>query len=331
MLLVRRSFVAALLCFFALGAASWLFTQHNWRANFHIPEVRIGVSLTPLASPFLIAEHLGLFEKHGLKVSLFPCASSMACTQLMLSRDVEYATASDSVVMFQSFEQSGLALLVSFVESDNDLKLLALSPSNISEVSQLEGKRVGVVKGSASEFYFDSVLIANNHKSLDVEKVYFQPHELVPALLSFRVDAISAWEPMGYKADLQSTSTVKNLGTLGIYQHSFNLLSTTPYLEFAGQEPVYLLKALDEAVEWINTYPDEASRVIAKRLNIPLNQVKWSWEDYVFRLSLGNSLLSNLQLQARWAQAEGLVGGAQPDFRRLLFTQPYQQIVALRD
>ena len=331
MVLVRRSFVAALLCSIVLGAAIWLFTQYNWRANYHIPEVRIGVSLTPLASPFLIAEHLGLFEKHGLKVSLFPCASSMACTQLMLSRDVEYATASESVVMFQSFEQTGLALLVSFVESDNDLKLLALSPSNIDEVSQLEGKRVGLVKGSASEFYFDSVLIANNHKALDVERVYLQPHELVPALLSFSVEAISAWEPMGYKADIQSTSTLRNLGTPGIYQHSFNLLSTTPYLEFAGHEPVYLLKALDEAVEWINTYPDEASRLIAKRLNIPLNQVKWSWEDYVFRLSLGNALLSNLQLQARWAVEEGLVDEDQPDFRKLFFTQPYKQIVDLRD
>ena len=331
MSLIRRSYVAVLLCLVITGAAIWSVNQHNVQSNIEVPEVKIAVSLTPLASPFLIAEQLGLFEKQGLKVSLFPCASSMACTQLMLNRDVEYATASDSVVMFQSFKQSGLALLVSFVESDNDLKLLALSPSNISEVSQLEGKRVGVVKGSASEFYFDSVLIANNHKALDVEKVYLQPHELVPALLSFRVDAISAWEPMGYKADLQSTSTVKNLGTLGIYQHSFNLLSSTPYLEFAGQEPVYLLKALDEAVEWINAYPDEASRLIAKRLNIPLNQVKWSWEDYVFRLSLGNSLLSNLQLQARWAQAEGLVGDEQPDFRGLLFTQPYQQIVALRD
>ncbi|MBU2897447.1 ABC transporter substrate-binding protein [Vibrio hepatarius] len=331
MLPVRRSFVAALLCIVTFVAAILGLDQFNWRKNTHMHEVRVGVSLTPLASPFLIAEHLGLFKEHGLKVSLFPCASSTACTQLMLSRDVEYATASESVVMFQSFEQSNLALLVSFVESDNDLKLLSLSPSDINQISQLAGKRVGVVKGSASEFYFDSVLIANNQKALNIEKVYLQPHELVPALLSFSVEAISAWEPMGYKADIQSTSEVKNLGTPGIYQHSFNLLSTETYLEFAGQEPVHLLKALDEAVEWINANPDAASRLIAKRLNIPLNQVKWSWEDYVFRLSLGNSLLSNLQLQARWALKEGLVSKEQPDFRELFFTQPYQQIIALRD
>ncbi|GLT18311.1 ABC transporter substrate-binding protein [Vibrio zhanjiangensis] len=323
--------MAALLCVIAFIAATLSFSQHIWHKDSPIPEIRVGVSLTPLASPFLVAEHLGLFEEHGLNVVLFPCASGTACTQLMLSRDVEYATASESVVMYQSFNQSDLALLVSFVESDNDLKLLTLTPTGISEVGQLEDKRVGVVKGSASEFYFDSVLVANNYKALNVEKVYLQPHELVPALLSFSVDAISAWEPMGYKADIQSASTVRNLGTPGIYQHSFNLLSTAPYLEFAGQEPVHLLNALDEAVDWINAHPDEASRLIAKRLNIPLNQVKWSWEDYVFRLSLGNSLLSNLQLQARWALKEGLVKNQQPDFRELFYEQPFQQITALRD
>ncbi|MDN3611944.1 ABC transporter substrate-binding protein [Vibrio ostreicida] len=296
-----------------------------------ITKVRVGVTLTPLAAPFLIAERLGLFEQFGLDITLYPCASGISCTQLMLNRDVEYATASESVVMFQSFERNDLALLVSFVESNNDVKLLTLSPSGVEGVRGLEGKRVGVVKGSASEFYFDSVLIINGLKRLNVDKVYLQPHELLPALLSYRVDAISAWEPLGYKADMLSAAPVHNLGTPGIYQQSFNLLSTLSHLEFAGDEARRLLQALDAAVEWINTHPEQALRIITHRLNIPLNQVQWSWQDYVFRLSLGNSLLSNLQLQARWAHESGLVTSDPPDFRDVFFPLPYQQIVALRE
>lgn len=329
--LVKRNLMALGLGSLLIGVAALFASQYESRNKTNDTKIRVGVSLTPLASPFLIAEHLGLFDDYDLDVTLYPCASGIACTQLMLNRDVEYATASESVVMFQSFERNDLALLVSFVESDNDLKLLTLNPSEIGDVGALQGKKVGVVKGSASEFYFDSVLIANNLKTLNVEKVYLQPHELVPALLSYRVEAISAWEPMGYKADILSAAEVSNLGTPGIYQQSFNLLSTTPYLEFAGNEPTQLLGALDEAVEWINANPDKALGIITKRLNIPANQVKWSWEDYVFRLSLGNSLLSNLQLQARWAVESGLVGSEQPDFRDLFFTQPYQQIIALRE
>lgn len=152
--------------------------------------VTIAVSRTPLSAPFLVAEKLGFFKQQGLNVSLIPCDGGVACTKMMIDGEVEYATASESVVMFQSFKHNDVALLVSFVETDNDLKLLTLEPSNINSVADLDSKRVGVVKGSASEFYFDSVLIANNLKNLNIEKVYLSPQEMVPALfvLSSRCD-----------------------------------------------------------------------------------------------------------------------------------------------
>ncbi|KLN63441.1 MULTISPECIES: ABC transporter substrate-binding protein [Vibrio] len=294
-------------------------------------QIKIGVSLTPLSSPFLIAEQLGLFKHFDLDVTLYPCSSGVACTQLMLDRSVDYATASESVVMFQSFARDDVSLLVSFVESDNDLKLLTLNPVNIQNVSDLDGKRVGIVKGTASEFYFDSVLISNSAQQIEIEKIYLQPHELVPALLSYRVEAISAWEPMGFEADLLSVAEVSNLGNKGVYQLSYNLITRAPYLEFVGDEPVRLLRALDMAIEWINNNPDRALSIIAQRLDIPLSQVEWSWDDYLFRLSLGNSLLSNLQLQSRWAIENGLVANSPPDFREVFYTYPYQQAVSLRD
>jgi len=316
----------------ALCAVAWgLFKKHNKMQYQPSSKIKIGVSLTPLSSPFLIAEQLGIFKEFNLDVTLYPCSSGAACTELMIERNVDYATASESVVMFQSFERDDLSLLASFVESDNDLKLLTLVPFKIGGVKDLAGRRVGVVKGTASEFYLDSVLISNNVEKQLIEKVYMQPHELVPALLSYRVEAISAWEPMGFQADLLSVAEVTNLGVKGIYQLSFNLISRSPYLEFVGDEPVRLLQALDMAIEWINTNPDEALKMIASRLDIPHNQVEWSWEDYLFRLSLGNSLLSNLQLQARWAIANELVSADPPDFRQVFYNYPYQQLIAQRD
>ncbi|WP_253825784.1 ABC transporter substrate-binding protein [Vibrio sp. RE86] len=294
-------------------------------------QIKIGVSLTPLSSPFLIAEQLGIFEEFNLDVTLFPCSSGAACTELMIERNVDYATASESVVMFQSFKRDDLSLLASFVESDNDLKLLTLLPFKIDTVSDLGGRKVGVVKGTASEFYLDSVLISNNVEKRSIQKIYMQPNELVPALLSYRVDAISAWEPMGFQADLLSVAEVTNLGAKGIYQLSFNLVSRSPYLEFVGDEPIRLLQALEVAIDWINSNPNQALTMIAARLDIPLNQVEWSWEDYLFRLSLGNSLLSNLQLQSRWAIDSGLVENSPPDFREVFYSYPYQQVVALRE
>ncbi|KGY13265.1 taurine-binding protein [Vibrio tubiashii] len=313
------------------GVAAYAVFDFSAKKTNSSSQIKIAVSLTPLSSPFFVADQLGIFKHLGLDITLYPCSSGAACTQLMIDRTVDYATASESVLMFQSFERDDLSLLVSFVESDNDLKLLTLKPNHIRTVLDLVGKKVGVIKGTASEFYLDSVLLSQRAEKNAIEKVYLLPHEMVPALLSFRVDAISAWEPMGYEADLLSVAEVSNLGTKGVYQLSFNLITRSPYLEFVGDEPVRLLRALDMAIEWINSHPKRSISLVAQRLDIPLNQVKWSWEDYLFRLSLGNSLLSNLQLQSRWAIENDLVKGTPPDFRQIFYTYPYQQAVALRD
>ncbi len=70
--------------------------------------VTIAVSRTPLSAPFLVAEKLGFFKQQGLNVSLMPCDGGVACTKMMIDREVEYATASESVVMYQSLSTTML-------------------------------------------------------------------------------------------------------------------------------------------------------------------------------------------------------------------------------
>ncbi|WP_181388392.1 ABC transporter substrate-binding protein [Vibrio albus] len=285
--------------------------------------VRIGISLTPLSSPFLIAEHLQLFRENNINLSYVTCLGGVKCTNLLKKGKVDYATASESVVMFNSFTDDDLALVVSFVESANDLKLLTLSSSGVYSVNDLRGKKVGVVKASASEFYFDTMLIVNKLKDMPVTKVYLAPEELVHQLISFQVDAVSIWEPYGYRAHLQAGSDVVNLGIPGIYQLSFNLLSYKSYLQSRNDQTGQIIQVLGRAIDWIHTHPEQAKQIVAEKLNIPLNELEWSWNDYVFRLSLGSSLLSNLQLQARWALERGLVEGELPDWRSVIYRQPF--------
>ncbi|ASG00068.1 ABC transporter substrate-binding protein [Vibrio anguillarum] len=289
--------------------------------------VRIAVSQTPLSSSFIIADSLGFFEQQGVNVELVPCSGGVACSQALFSGNVDYATASESVVMFKLFQRNDFALLTSFVESDNDLKLLTLERLGMVNLSDLEGKKVGIVKASASEFYFDSLLIASDLKEMAVEKVYLPPEALNDSLFSSQVDAISVWEPYGYKTETSAPSDVLNLGLSGIYHLSFNLLSMKATVEEAHDEIVAILRALKEANEWINLNPEQSREVIAQALNIPLPQLEWSWNDYVFRLSLGNALLSNLQLQARWAIEAGMVTGDKPDFRTVLASKPIEEVL----
>ncbi len=292
--------------------------------------VTIAVSQTPLSAPFLIAWKKKMFENRGVKVILANCMGGVACAQMLFDGKADFATASESVAMFESFYHSDIRLVTSFVESDNDLKLLTLDNQDIRELKDLHGKTVGVVAASASEFYFDSLLIANNMTDLDYTKVYMQPQELVDALFSFQVDAISIWEPYGYKTTISSASKVTNLGLPGIYQLSFNLISRTQVVNQRMEEMQRMLLALNDAIYWLQNNPEEAQLLVGQYLDVQPNQLKWSWDDYLFRLSLGNALLSNLQLQARWAKEKGLVTGGQPDYRLLFASEPLEQALNTR-
>ncbi len=312
--------VSFMILFFA-----WVVVNYDDVNSTEVTTIKVGVSQTPLSAPFIIAEELGLLSHEALNIKLVPCFGGVECTILLVNGEVKYATASESVVMFESFKGNDIALLTSFVSSDGDVKLLTPSVLNINHVSDLKDKRIGVVKASSSEFYLDSVLSANNQKHLDFEKVYLNATHMVSALQNSQVDAISVWEPFGYQAHIEFNSQVNDLGIKGVYELSFNLISLQQYFGSSDDEALIIIDVLGRAIEWINHHPDEAISILSRYLDVKPEQLLWSWNYYVFRLSLGNSLLHSIQLQSRWARDEGLVEGDEPNFRSVLYSTPFDK------
>lgn len=73
--------------------------------------------------------------------------------------------------------------------------ILVGADSEIKEVSQLAGKKIGLVVGSIAQNYI-SVLLENNGLQLsDVELINLSPGEQQQALETKAVDAVATWEP----------------------------------------------------------------------------------------------------------------------------------------
>ena len=288
----------------------------------NVVPITIAVSITPLSSPFIIAEKLSLFDKYNVRVKLLPTRGGHECFKLMINGGVDLATSSESVVMFNSFLRTDFSVLASFAESDNDLKVLTLKRSSISEPHLLSGKKVGMVKSSASEFFIDSYMIITGNNEVDFNRVYMEPNNLGPALLSGEVDAVSSWEPLGYQLNKEYGDEISQFKTKGIYNLSFNLIAKKSSVEVNLEQYVKILAAIDEAQTYITSHPIEAKRMISDYLNLSFSELEWGWDDYIFRLSLSNVLLSNLQVQARWAIATGAASEqGMPDFRLLIDNQ----------
>jgi ABC-type nitrate/sulfonate/bicarbonate transport system substrate-binding protein len=322
------------ICFFIFIITSIISCEQRTHQSTKISptykaSIKIAVSSTPLSSPVFIAKQLGYFEANGVNVELVKYDSGVKCFNALNDKQVDLATASETVVMFNSFKQSNFSVLTSFVESDNDLKLLSLTPQKYHRLNNLQHARIGIVKDSASEFFFDSLLIMYNKTAQPITRVYLRSDELIPALLNNEVDIISAWEPLSYLLTQQVTSDTSVINSRGLYHLSFNLIELKE-TTLSTTERLAILKSISDATDYIHTNPELAQQNISRILNIDPSQLRYSWNDYTFRLSLSNALFSNIQTQSQWAIDNQLVDEKNSvDFRQIFDRKLFETFMSL--
>ncbi|QSX35306.1 ABC transporter substrate-binding protein [Shewanella avicenniae] len=307
-----------LLVFALLGLVLLVLGQTRTSISEFIPAERtfkIGVSMTPLSSPVIIADRLGYFADEKLEVLLEPYKGGNACFEALIRFDVDLATSSDSVMMFNSFKRNDFVALASIAQSDNDVKIMMRADGDIDSLEDIAGKKIAIVKGSASEYFFDMLMMLHNLHTTTVN-IDLPPNEQGAALMARAVDVISIWEPYSYHLQQNYPGQVKTLDTQGYYTLSFNLIARKPDNMEYQKEHFRILRALQRAIEYIHSNPQQAQVIIAEYLNVPRMQVAGLWSDYLFRLSLDNTLVSTLNAQARWAIYKGFTEQEElPDYR----------------
>lgn len=302
----------------------FLFTEKD--AVTSHPEIRIAASRTPLSAPLIIAQENGYFAAHGVNISLKMVHGGVNCMKMLLKGEVEFATSSDSVVMFSRFERQDFGVLASFAESDNDIKIMALSDRKSLPLSAVENSRVGVVKDSASEFFVDAYLTMEGLNTRNVEKVAYQPQHLGEALFNKEVDYISLWEPYHYTLSKEYPERVFHFDTRGINNLHFLLVHRNDEqgrMTVPKESAEKIMDALSQANQFIYRQPELAKKIVAEQLAIPKEQLVSLWPDYTFRLSLNDAMYLSLSMQANWAIASSKVSqDTQPDYRDLFVHSP---------
>ncbi|QYK03576.1 ABC transporter substrate-binding protein [Shewanella zhangzhouensis] len=287
----------------------------------------IAVSATPLSSPVIVAEKKGLFKKHGLKVQLKLLQGGHRCFDALIKNEVDLATSSESVVMYNAFKRNDFSVITSFVTSDNDVKIIVRKDSGITSLTDISGHSVGMVKGTASEYFFNSALLLNGVENALISARFMAPEELGKALLDKQLDAVALWEPYASELMQLLKSNGHQISTKGLYRLSFNLLSMRGDILSKQETHVRVLRALDDAIASIIASPEEAKQLVSAYLNVPLPEIEDYWADYHFHLGLDKTLQLELLSQAHWAIDSGYVDQSQaPDFRDFIDKSALSQI-----
>lgn len=283
--------------------------------------LRIGVSETLLSLPLYVAQSEGFFDKRGVSVEFVNCVGGNRCLRNMLAGDTELSTATELPVVFNSFNHDNFAILASFVSASNDLKLVSRTEENITDPGKLRGKNLGYVKGSASQYVLDLVLVYNGIDPNTVTLRQITPESALNALAKGEVDALCIWEPFVSRIQQQLGAEAQLVPIPKLYTETFNLIAMQSAIQTRPKELERVLLALKDSTQFIQANPDKAKALAAKRLNVPTELIERIFDDYRFRLSLNRSLGRTMEGQARWAIREGHVSTdqPQPNYTRFVF------------
>jgi NitT/TauT family transport system substrate-binding protein len=287
----------------------------------------IAVSRSPLSLPLYVAQEQGYFALEKVELTFIECVGGHRCLRNMLEGRAELATASELPVVFNSFERTDYAIIGTFASTSDDIKLIVATPPGATSRSPLEGKRIGVVAGSASQYFLDLHLLTIGLDPRALTMVALQPEEMSGSITSGQVDAIAIWEPYGYLAVKALGGRGQVVPGAGRYVSTFNLIAQRRLLGHRDVALTGVLRAVERAEQFIQQRPDEAQAILRRRLQVDQAFVDWVWPGLGFRLGLEQSLLSTMESQARWALREGHVKGkTSPNFLFLLHTAPLRAI-----
>lgn len=296
------------------AAGAFVFFFWSWAVCTAIPagaeekkRVTVAMSVTPLSAPIIIAKNKGYFAKNGLDVTTKDYIGGVRSITAVFEGKADIATASEAVVMFNSFKRSDFAIVCTFVASDNDVKIITRKDSGIRTVRDLAGRRVGTVTGASSQFFLDETLLLAGVDNSRVDVVHFNPEDSPSSLARRDVDASVIWEPLAYLTKRKLGDQAVEVPHDKTYRETFNAVILQNY---AARNPDILerfVRALVQATEFIQAHPKQSQRIVAARINSDIEFIAAVWGDFEFGISLHQWLLTTLEKEARWAIGRRLV------------------------
>lgn len=252
-------------------------------------EIKINIGYTSIVPtlPIFVALENGYFVEEGLDVYATQFDISNQLAKAMLNGDVDLAGAiSTSVIITleQKFPNSFKIIADNTLSSKHPItQIVVMNDSNINNITDLEGKKLGVFPGSTSLIHTRIAFEDMLGKDLDMEYVQILPNLWLESLSTGGVDAILTYEPFTTLILIQRKGKVLYDGPYE--KHIMDNLPggvtiiPTKLTEENPEAADKLKKAIKKAIEYINSNEEDARLIltkympmteeVARRMNLP--------------------------------------------------------------
>ena len=264
----------------------------------HLESLTLGIpDSKELSALIWIAEDRGYFDERRLKINVKSSESGLATTKDLLTGTVDLGTCAEVVAARRILERTGLRIITSLCKFDI-VKLVARRDHGISQISDIRHKRIGILRGSTTEYCLDLLMVMQNIPYQEVEKVDLSPSEQVKALSKGEVDAVITWEPFISELSNKLGTNAVSLSAQGGQSFYWLLLGTEDTIKKRMHAIKDFLSALASAEEYTKNHNEEAERIVARKLGY--QHVGSMWKESQFKMDLGRPLILAMEAEMRW-------------------------------
>lgn len=281
----------------------------------------------PGSAPVYVAAEKGFFAAEGLDVTLEEYVSGHIALADMLAGDADLATASDVPISKAALEDADFSVIATLSRISRSQELITRKSSGIVTMSDLAGRRVGVTKGTAADFYLHVSMVMSFMETGSIEQVDIEADKVADALLTAQVDAVSTWAPHTLALHESLGDDAMVVETADIYRMTWNLVSSRELVTERPETVVALLRALRNAEDFILDHPAEARSTVVRTTGTDAALLEEQWDRYQVKMTLDQGLVVSLEDQARWAlESSGQMRTSPPEMMRFLYTDALQAV-----
>jgi taurine transport system substrate-binding protein len=311
--------------------------------------IRIGWQPTLNGARYFVAQHAGLFAKHGLNVQTikFTAGPPFFAAFQSKSIDVGFMGTPPAVVGIAQGVPMSIFAIENWAWGSEGLIARQGSGINALTAADLRGKRIATARGSSGDYALQTALAKVGLTVSDIKFIDLAVPALIPAFTRGDIDAGWYWQPWQSEMIEAGGKQITTDGQLGIVV-GIVWVGQTDWLAANGPVVQQLLAAINEATPIIARDPEKAAAYIAEDLGVKQSlalevltkQASWptmqqSWADN-YALSINPSalranrgLMDALIRQAKFQKGEGTLSSV-PDFMKSIDTKSVAEFIGAK-
>lgn len=268
--------------------------------------VVIGISPSLTATLSIIAKEQGYFNEQGVDVQLRVIESGSKAVAMMMNGQIDISESSVFGLVSNSFIRKDFSIFTQLSISGNDNMIVARRDRGIKTISDLKGKKVGVLKVGFPHYVLDLMLLNAGIDSGKIQLVYGEPDQLCKMLVSGVLDAVCVYGGWIDKAE-------KSLKENAVEFYDGKLVRVTVVQacksRLVERNPDFIKKILNayiKAEAYVKNNPDKAERTVVEYLHLDMNNSKRFWKPNMMHVALEQSLIKDMENMARWQIDTGM-------------------------